>query len=208
MSPASGQPTLLVIAGPNGSGKTTLRKWLEARGIALPNHIDPDEIASGLDGDDAWRTRQAQRIADEQRALFLSQGRPFSFETVLSHPSKIAVLRQARAAGYLVILYFVGTADPLVNVGRVADRVAKGGHDVPEDRVRARYERAMRQLAEAAGVADRTYVFDNSGCGTERRLCAASEGGTARILAQPLPDWVSRYFVAPLTAQPTPTGAP
>ncbi|MCQ6473341.1 hypothetical protein, partial [Vibrio parahaemolyticus] len=90
---------LLVIAGPNGSGKSTLRRWLEAQGVALPDHIDPDEIASGLDGDDARRTREAQRIADERRDRFVSEARSFSFETVLSHPSKIAFMREAQAAG-------------------------------------------------------------------------------------------------------------
>lgn len=201
MSARGDPPTLLVIAGPNGSGKSTLRRRLEAQGIALPDHIDPDEIASSLDGEDTQRTREAQRIADERRARFLSEGRSFSFETVLSHPSKIAFMWEAWAAGYFIILYYVGIADPLVNVARVADRVAKGGHPVPEDKIRARYERSMSLLAEAARVADRTYVFDNSGCGGERRLCAETERGRLRALAPDPPDWVRKFLIAPLTPE-------
>lgn len=208
MIPTHERPTLLVIAGPNGSGKTTLRQGLEASGIALPHHIDPDQIAATIEGDAQERSRAAQRVADDRRTRFLSERRSFSFETVLSHPSKIAFMRAARAAGYLVILYFVATADPLVNIARVADRVAKGGHDVPEDRVRARYERSLGLLATAAREADRVYVFDNSGCGDERRLCAAIEDGTLRVLARPLPGWVLLHFVAPLTARPAAMAAP
>lgn len=204
MSAPGEQPTLLVIAGPNGSGKSTLRRWIEAQGIALPDHIDPDEIASSLDGDDTWRTREAQRIADERRARFLSEARSFSLETVLSHPSKIAFMREARAADYYIILYYVAIADPLVNVARVADRVAKGGHDVPEERIRARYQRSMSLLAEAARAADRVYVFDNSGCGGERRLCVAIEEGRLRISEPNLPGWVRKFLIEPLTSEAAP----
>ncbi|MDG4602318.1 MAG: zeta toxin family protein [Defluviicoccus sp.] len=204
MSAPGERPTLLVIAGPNGSGKSTLRRWLEAQGVALPDHIDPDEIASGLDGDDARRTREAQRIADERRDRFVSEARSFSFETVLSHPSKIAFMREAQAAGYYIILYYVAIADPLVNVARVADRVAKGGHDVPEERIRARYQRSMSLLAEAARAADRVYVFDNSGCGGERRLCVAIEEGRLRTFEPDQPDWVRKFFIEPLTTEAAP----
>ncbi len=204
MSAPGDPPTLLVIAGPNGSGKSTLRRWLEAQGVALPDHIDPDEIASSLDGDDARRTREAQRIADEWRARFLSERRSFSFETVLSHPSKIAFMREALAAGYYIILYYVGIADPLVNVARVADRVAKGGHDVPEEKIRARYQRSMSLLAEAVRAADRAYVFDNSGCGGERRLCVAIEEGRIRTSEPDLPDWARKFLIEPLTIEEAP----
>lgn len=208
MSAPGDRPTLLVIAGPNGSGKSTLRRWLEAHGVALPDHIDPDEIAIGLDGDDTRRTRDAQRIADDRRARFLSEGRSFSFETVLSHPSKIAFMRDARAAGYCVILYYVGIADPLVNVARVADRVAKGGHAVPEDKIVARYERSMRLLAEATRVADRAYVFDNSGLGGARCLSAVIEGGKLSTVGSDPPEWVSKFLIAPLTTEAAPSTPP
>ena len=204
MSAPGEPPTLLVIAGPNGSGKSTLRRWLEAQGIALPDHIDPDEIASSLDGEDTQRTREAQRIADERRGRFLSEGRSFSFETVLSHPSKIAFMREARAAGYCIILYYVAIADPLVNVARVADRVAKGGHAVPEEKIRSRYQRSMSLLAEAARAADRAYVFDNSGLGGERCLSAVIEGGDLSTVASDPPDWVSKFLIAPLTIEAAP----
>ena len=201
MSVAVERPALLVIAGPNGSGKTTLKERFDRQGIDFARHINPDEIALELPGDDAVRTRAAQIRADQLRAKYLAERVSFSFETVMSHPSKVEFMRQAKAAGYFVVLYFVGVEDPSISVARVSDRVSKGGHDVPVTKVRSRYENSMRLLADAVGAADRVYVFDNSGAGKERRLCAAIEEEGLRTFSDPMPAWVGRYFVEPLSAR-------
>jgi predicted ABC-type ATPase len=155
-------PFLLVIAGPNGSGKTTLTKALLAADIDFGIYINPDDIAQTLDLPEPQRTRQAQAIADFKRDACLRRRESFSFETVLSHRSKIDVMIAAHRAGYDVTLYFVATEDPEINVRRVENRVAKGGHDVPHERIRARYARSLAFLADAALVARRAVVFDNS----------------------------------------------
>lgn len=155
-------PFLLVIAGPNGSGKTTLTRILLDAGIDFGIYVNPDDIAQTLDLPDPQRTLQAQAIADFKRDACLRRRESFSFETVLSHPSKIDVMIAAHEAGFDVTLYFVATADPEINVRRVENRVAKGGHDVPHDRIKARYARSLGLLADAALVARRTVVFDNS----------------------------------------------
>ena len=142
----SEKPVLLIVAGPNGSGKTTLTKQLRARGIDFGFYINPDVIAESLEGSYEARVAEAQRIADAQRNDCLERRVSFSFETVMSHPSKIEVLKQARHLGYTVVLYFVGTESPALNVERVKQRVALGGHDVPHDRIVARYERTMALL--------------------------------------------------------------
>jgi predicted ABC-type ATPase len=90
------------------------------------------------------------------------QKRSFSFETVMSHPSKIDILKRAKAARFFVQLYFVGIDDPRTNIDRVALRVAQGGHDVPQDRIIARWHRTMVLLADAVSTADQAFVFDNS----------------------------------------------
>jgi len=155
-------PFLLVIGGPNGSGRTTLTRTLRDAGIDFGVYVNPDDIAQTLDLPEPQRTRQAQLIADFKRATCLQRRESFSFETVLSHPSEIAAMVDAHRAGYELTLYFVATADPEINVRRVENRVAKGGHDVPHDRIRARYARSLGLLAGAALVAQRTVVFDNS----------------------------------------------
>jgi predicted ABC-type ATPase len=158
----SERPFLLVFAGPNGSGKSTLTNYLIAAGIDFGEYINPDEIAATLEMPEPQRSRQAQTIADFQRDRCLTKGLSFSFETVMSHPSKVELMVRADDAGYDVTLYFVCTSNPEINVRRVENRVSKGGHDVPKDRIVARYRRALELLPSAALVARRTVLFDNS----------------------------------------------
>jgi predicted ABC-type ATPase len=93
-----------MIAGPNGSGKSTLTKQLVAAGVELGRYINADEIDASLPGPPGEdRSRRAQALADEARQKCLDQGISFAFETVMSHPSKIEVLREARKRGYAVL---------------------------------------------------------------------------------------------------------
>lgn len=84
------------------------------------------------------------------------------YESVMSHPSKIAELQRAAGAGYDIAVLLVATNDPAVNVQRVAARVAAGGHDVPEARTRARYARTLALALAAIGYANQAFVFDNT----------------------------------------------
>lgn len=81
---------------------------------------------------------EAAAISDFIRQQLLLSGRSFSFETVMSHPSTVDFIRNASSRGFKVYLYFVSTASVAINVDRVKQRVAKGGHDVPEPKIRAR----------------------------------------------------------------------
>lgn len=155
-------PFLLVFAGPNGSGKSTLTNYLIAAGIDFGKYINPDEIAARLEMPEPQRSKQAQTIADFQREACLTNGLSFSFETVMSHPSKVELMVRADDAGYEITLYFVCTSDPEINIGRVENRVHRGGHDVPKERIVARYWRTLELLSHAALVARRTVLLDNS----------------------------------------------
>jgi predicted ABC-type ATPase len=121
-------------------------------------YINPDDIAEKLEGSYETRVAEAQRVADRRRYACINSKRSFSFETVMSHPSKVETLELAKAAGFFVQLYFVGIDDPQTNVDRVASRVAQGGHDVPEDRIIARWYRTMGLLARVVAAADRSFV--------------------------------------------------
>ncbi|GJH40290.1 hypothetical protein RCZ04_08400 [Capnocytophaga sp. HP1101] len=101
-------------------------------------------------------------IADFFRNRLLQTESTFSFETVMSHPSKVDFLKKAKAQGFKTYLYFVGTQDPSINIERVGLRVSKGGHSVLADKVTHRYYRSMGQLAEAFLLVDRAYIFDNT----------------------------------------------
>ena len=102
-------------------------------------------------------------MADYIRNQLLKENcEKFSFETVMSHPSKLDFIKKAKANGYKVYLYFVSLADPIMNVERVSARVELGGHNVPEDKIVNRYERTMGLLLDAIKLVDRAYFFDNS----------------------------------------------
>lgn len=196
------QPIVLIIAGPNGSGTTTLTKSLVSRGTSIGEYINPDDIAAGLTGSYDARVLEAQRQADERRAAAVRAGRSFSFETVMSHPSKLDLLRSAKQAGFLVRLFFVATDNPSLNVERVKQRVSEGGHDVPEERILARYERTLSLLQAAFDLADEAAVFDNS----RARLHVTTADGLPKLrlvirkqrqivtLRLPLPPWIEAHL--------------
>jgi hypothetical protein len=125
--PSPTEPFVVMIAGPNGAGKTSLTEFLQNQQIDFGEYINPDDIAARLFGSAIARAERAQRIADDKRNACIEEKRSFSFETVMSHPSKIDTLLRAKAAGFFIQLFFVGTEDPLINVERVELRVLKGG---------------------------------------------------------------------------------
>jgi predicted ABC-type ATPase len=105
----------------------------------------------------------ASVLVDFLRRQLLAANLSFSFETVMSAPDKVELLRLARAAGYRTYLYFVATDDPAINIARVRQRVRAGGHDVPADKIVARYHRSLELAPQAVRHASRAYFFDNSG---------------------------------------------
>lgn len=127
----------------------------------------------------------ASVIADFVRHRFIELGRSFTFETVMSSPDKIEFLQNARKAGFRTYLYFVATQDADINVARVANRVRAGGHDVPHDKIIARYHRSLGLLANAINAADRAYIFDNSS--TRLDFIAEFENGRLTALKNKTP---------------------
>jgi predicted ABC-type ATPase len=195
-----------MIAGPNGAGKTTLVQNLLRKGLDLGEYINPDDIAAELHGLPDERTRRAQLIADQRRDACIKANRSFSFETVMSHPSKIDILVRAEEAGFRVYLYFIGTDDPQTNIDRVALRVAQGGHGVPNDKIRDRWLRTMNLLQQAIRSSDQSYVFDNSIVGSidtvprlvfRRSTSRAGHLPQSEMIGHP-PIWVQRFVLDPL----------
>lgn len=189
------KPRVILIAGPNGSGKSTLTNMFMEKGMDFGEYVNPDEIAKKLGGDYGAAVREAQRIAESRRSELLNGGISHSFESVMSHHSKIEYLVTAKAKGFDVLLLFVGINDPLVNVQRVANRVAKGGHDVPTEKIVERYKRTMDMLYEAAITADRALIFDNTDSAAGLTQAAEVEGGRL-IDWNPRFPWIRRYLVS------------
>lgn len=197
---------LIMVAGPNGSGKTTLTDKLRAsKTLELPeNYVNPDDLAKTITGATAEeRNRKAQILADQQRAEWIRNGESFAFETVMSHPSKLGLIQQAKAAGYEVSLIFVCLDDPLTNVKRVEDRVKAGGHDVPENRIRSRYEKTLSLLPHAVELSDFAYIYDNSSLDIPHILQAICQEEEVVYLNENVVPWVTECLLNPLEIRRT-----
>lgn len=104
----------------------------------------------------------AADLAEFIRQELLNEGISFSFETVMSHNSKLDIMEKAKKLGYRVYLYFVATKDPLINISRVKLRVAQKGHSVDENKITERYYRCLDLLKPAIKLTNRAYIWDNS----------------------------------------------
>jgi predicted ABC-type ATPase len=187
-------PVFLMFAGPNGSGKSTITQAFRDRGLFPANYVNADDIARTLAGSLEEIGYRAAQMAEVQRQELMQQRQSLAFETVMSHPSKLALLEQANSLGYRVMLVFVGTNNPQINVERVALRVRQGGHDVPIDKIIARYDRTLQLLPKAVELARVAYIFDNS---QTAKLMLQEIDGTLNILKQPLPNWIETGLILP-----------
>ena len=177
-------PLLWVVAGPNGSGKSTFATRVLQPETGLP-FINADLIAARTwPGHEEAHGYEAAALAQQQREGLLAQRVSFITETVFSHASKNVLVADALAGGYLVYLD-VMMVPVDVTVRRVAERVATGGHTVPEEKIRARYDRLHALIARARDHCDRTRFFDNSSAENAFRLVATYRRG------HPIgtPDW-------------------
>lgn len=121
------------------------------------------------------------------------KGSSYSFESVMSHPSKLNELRAAKEMGYKTYLYFVCTQDPEINVSRVMNRVEKGGHNVDKEKIISRYYDTLQQLLPALRLVDKAFLFDNST--TTMELAAEIKNGQMEILTDSVPNWIIEYVV-------------
>ncbi len=120
---------------------------------------------------------EAARQAEGLRNSMLDSGSDFSFETVLSTERNLLLLEKAKSFGYEVQCIYVLTRDENINVARVRARKAAGGHDVPEDKIRSRYQRALSLLPRLAAVCDSMLIYDNSD--TPSLIFSKANGRTA-----------------------------
>jgi len=188
-------PWLIVLAGPNGAGKSTFFDvFLRARGFRF---VNADLIARGLPGDDrAEVAYRAAALADIERQALVARGDTFVMETVLSDRAgaKVEFLRDARSRGYHVVLVYVGLASAALSQARVIQRVAHGGHDVPDDRIRQRWQRSLTNATQALRFVDVAWVFDNSDADQPFQLIATTRAGEVTHLVPSAPPWCRRIL--------------
>lgn len=148
-------PEVVVFAGPNGSGKSTFTELLKPP----MDYINADEIKKNLKCSDI----EAAQLAEKQREQHLEHMNEFCFETVLSTDRNLKLLKRAKEKGYFIRCYYILTADPVINVWRVKSRVESGGHDVPEEKIISRYDKALALVKDLIEICDICHIYDNSG---------------------------------------------
>lgn len=159
---------LVLVAGPNGSGKSTIADdYIEKRFAGWPK-LNADRVRLGLERNNLLEAEpdpalQSAQLIDVTAKGLTLLGQPFILETVLSSPKYEALVSVARRSGLIFRLVYVTTESPDISVARVRQRVLDGGHDVPEDKIRDRWERSHNNLSWFAARADRMIVVDNSG---------------------------------------------
>ncbi|KQT69747.1 AAA family ATPase [Aureimonas sp. Leaf427] len=151
-----------IFAGPNGSGKSTLYPALDPVGEFVNADVVARQIAPH---DPAGASMNAGRLVLAKIDNALNQKRSFVYETTLSSRQSIAVMERCRSLGYEIALVYVTLRSPDLNVQRVAERVARGGHHIEEAVIRRRYETAFSRLPSALALADTALIFDNSDIG-------------------------------------------
>lgn len=185
-------PVLVVLAGPNGAGKSTFfAHYLSSAGLPF---VNADLIARDLAPKDPGSVSLAAvQIATRHRQDLVARGASFVLETVFSDPAgdKLDFLRRAQAQGYAVFLVFIGLESPMLSMARVAERVDRGGHDVPADKLRGRFPRTLANLRQAVGFVDLALLFDNSLVDEPFRFVAAYEKGSLVESTAVRPRWAA-----------------
>lgn len=184
-------PTLYVLAGPNGAGKSTFYRARLSR-LTGAEFVNADELALQAFGHVAEtieESAEGQRLAETRRRELMAKKADLVVETTFSHPSKLDLLRDAKAAGYELVVYHLNLESADLAVDRVAGRVRRGGHPAPEDRIRARYARNQPLIRAAVLLADRALVLDSSEMGAAPTPLIAFSDGRPTEVADHLPDW-------------------
>lgn len=152
------KPALFVFAGPNGSGKSTITNGVkQIFNITVP-YINADDIAKVTN----CTVMDAAIQATAMKKKYISLSESFAFETVLSSDINLDILRSAKEHGFFIYCFYVITKSYEINLSRVKSRVAMGGHDVPEEKIKSRYSKSLNNIKEVVKFCDIVNIYDNS----------------------------------------------
>jgi predicted ABC-type ATPase len=158
-------PSIVIVAGPNGAGKSTVAPALLHGTLAVDEFVNADVIASGLSAFDPESAAiAAGRVMLARLHELAEQRESFAFETTLASRTFAPWLRNLRATGYQIHLLFLWLPSAEFALDRVADRVRAGGHNVPAETVRRRYQAGLRNLFSLyEPLASAWRLYDSSG---------------------------------------------
>jgi predicted ABC-type ATPase len=208
-------PVIFVLAGVNGAGKSSIGGAL-LRQIGL-EYFNPDEVGRIIREEIGCSTEEANALAwregKERLENAIRSRHNFAFESTLGGDTISGLLRKAALAGIDVMVWFAGLSSPEQHIERVRARVAAGGHDIPEAKIRERWNGSRRNLITLLPYLTELRVFDNSrerdpaGTIPPPRLllhwrCGAVIAPSVRSLRS-TPDWARPIIAAALGLQRT-----
>ncbi|MGM0582200.1 MAG: zeta toxin family protein [Bacteroidota bacterium] len=161
------------------------------------NHIEISSDGKQLICTGEINSYAASFIASFFRNILASNRQSFSFETVMSHRSKIDFLEKMKLKGYKTYLYFICTMDPQINVERVLKRVKKGGHNVDNQKIIDRYYKSLSHLNLAFKISDRAYVIDSTSL--KNSIILEKKDDKLIFHNKSAPEWVMEYLLKFLT---------
>ena len=158
-------PIIHVLAGVNGAGKSSIGQSEFNRNDAPV--FNPDTVAHQIrnlhpDIPIATANAHAWQIGKALLEQAIAGGRDYRFETTLGGRSIAQLLEKAARAGHRLHIWFCGLASADLHIRRVRNRVSHGGHDIPEEKIRERWNRSRENLIRLLPLIEHLRVFDNS----------------------------------------------
>ena len=180
----------VIYAGINGSGKSTLYHTVDSKDL---KRVNSDEflVASGGDWHNVSQSLSAMRESVRLVKSYLKDGISFCQETTLTGNFTMKNIEYAKRQHYSVIVHYVGLESVDLAVERVALRVAKGGHGIPEADIRRRYTATLENLRRVVEMCDSVSVYDNT---TAFRRIAIFQDGKIISRNDKGVDWFARIF--------------
>lgn len=173
-------PRLFILSGCNGAGKTTASYTLLPEILDCHEFVNSDEFAKSLSPfDPSSASVSASRYMIMRIQYLLDQNADFSIETTLATRSLVSIIQKAKARGYKITLIYLWLQSPELAIQRVRDRVANGGHNIPEDVLRRRYKVGINYLFDTyMQLCDNWIIGDN----THPPFTVVAEGNRERTL--------------------------
>jgi predicted ABC-type ATPase len=156
-------PSLYIIAGCNGAGKTTASFTILPEILKVKEFVNADSIAAGLSPFNVDSVAfEAGRIMLQRIQYLMEAKEDFAFETTLSTRSYVSLIKKAKLKSYKITLLYFWLHSPDFAKQRVAKRVSKGGHNIPDEVVERRYYRGISNLLNLyVPIVDNWAVIDN-----------------------------------------------
>lgn len=175
--------TYTIIGGVNGTGKSSLTGVLKAETADLGKIIDVDKLNIKY-GDVIAGGKAAVKLISD----CINNGISFTQETTLSGHKTASTAKLAREKGYFVRLYYVGLSSVEESIKRIANRVQKGGHDIPPESVKRRFNSRFKDIAAVLPYCDVAVFYDNENGFKE---VAEYRNGELATKGGPLPTWIT-----------------